>query len=301
MLESYRGAYSTQDLMRRGMSSPGQASAKKRYWLVWEAEDYFRVQALSSSFEPVGGSHKIGRAEFSARFALEPDIQIPEPSQEMLDAQSAAAIKRSRKAVKVNKKEPKTVQPAWVRLDEGIPSVKRGVPEAAEETPREQPARKPAPEPAQEPAQGSGRQPFSGAAAKDDAESRAQRVEKNMRADFATALARLRIGQKERALSQIEALLAMERPDEPAFRHMFTEFGINLRKSSQPEMALRSHLEARQISPTDSHILFNAARAAYDMGDMQKTREFLIQSLVLTPDLKPAQRFLDFVEKKKEK
>lgn len=124
-------------------------------------------------------------------------------------------------------------------------------------------------------------------------------TERSLRADFATALAQLRRGDRDRAVRALERLA--ETPGEfvPAHRHMFTDFGINLRKSKLPRIAIRHHLRALDLSPGDSHVHFNIARAYYDMGDTERAEKHLRESLELTPDLDASRRFLDFLLERK--
>ncbi len=311
MADSYKGIYSTQDLLRRGMAAPGQTGAKKRFWMVWEENGSFRAQPLSSAMEPIGAAQLIGSAEFSARFKREQDAAPPEeksgsPSSARKGAkaspteaapQSSAA---SRAAAKVRK-------PSWVKLDGDGPGKTVAVdaksaagekrvltgktPPIGTVEPVEpvEPVRAVAP-PAEEGA--------SAAAPGDSQENAVLAREQSMRAEFATALTRLRSGQRARAIAQIESLLTGPKISDPAFRHMFTEFGINLRKSKLSALALRTHLEAHRLSPKDSHILFNAARVTYEMNDIKQTRAFLKEALELSPDLEPARRFLDFLDRK---
>ncbi len=124
-------------------------------------------------------------------------------------------------------------------------------------------------------------------------------TERSLRADFAIALAQLRRGDRDRAVRALERLA--EAPGEfvPAHRHMFTDFGINLRKSKLPRIAIRHHLRALDLSPDDSHVHFNIARTYYDMGDTERAEQHLRESLELTPDLEPSRRFLDFLLERK--
>lgn len=58
-----------------------------------------------------------------------------------------------------------------------------------------------------------------------------EEVDKAVRAEFAMSLMRFRRGNKEGALQDFERLLAVEEGIVPAHKHMFTDFGIDLRKS----------------------------------------------------------------------
>lgn len=126
-----------------------------------------------------------------------------------------------------------------------------------------------------------------------------EQTERILRADFAIALAQLRRGERDRAVHTLERLA--ERPGEfvPAHCHMFTDFGINLRKSKLPRIAIRHHLRALELAPDDGHVHFNIARAYYDLGEMNRAEDHLRESLGLAPDLKSARCFLDFLLRRK--
>ncbi|MFV0422857.1 tetratricopeptide repeat protein [Oleidesulfovibrio sp.] len=119
----------------------------------------------------------------------------------------------------------------------------------------------------------------------------AEETENAARMDFAFALTYLRRGDKERAVELFKSLAAADERYVPQHRHMFTDFGINLRKSGLPEIAILHHERALQLTPADDHIHFNIARAHYDMGDMQSALHHIEASLQLNPQLKASQRF----------
>ncbi len=306
MADSYKGIYSTQDLLRRGMAAPGQAGAKKRFWMVWEEGGGFRAQPISSTMQPLGTAQLIGSAEFSARFKRESDSLLSEekiaamaPAQKNAKASPTETVEQNAAPTRASLRIQK---PGWVRMDGkgpdtaivggAAPSAEKKVLVSNETSPVEPAA-----------LGGAADLPVAGASAPADSseasrESAVSAREQSMRAEFATALTRLRGGQRARAIAQIESLLTGPKISDPAFRHMFTDFGINLRKSKLPALALRTHLEARRLSPKDSHILFNAARVTYEMNDLKRTRAFLAEALELSPDLEPARRFLDFLDRK---
>lgn len=115
-------------------------------------------------------------------------------------------------------------------------------------------------------------------------------VDKAVRAEFAMSLMRFRRGNKEGALQDFERLLAVEEGIVPAHKHMFTDFGIDLRKSRLYTLASRCFRRAANLSPHDSHALFNLARIHYEMGNFGKAAQYLDAALDSEPDLKCAMR-----------
>ena len=117
-----------------------------------------------------------------------------------------------------------------------------------------------------------------------------EEVDKAVRAEFAMSLMRFRRGNKEGALQDFERLLAVEEGIVPAHKHMFTDFGIDLRKSRLYTLASRCFRRAANLSPHDSHALFNLARIHYEMGNFGKAAQYLDAALDSEPDLKCAMR-----------
>lgn len=274
----FKGVYSSvepRQAGRPGGGVPGRNAARKRYWFVWEHDaGGYVVQPLSASMEPTGERRAVSSAELARGYAFEPDIL-------------AVPIRTAPMGPAYGEREGAGRPAASGKAATG------GADSAS-------PASQPGPV-------GHGGQ-ASGMAAGRDAVRRTgdiaghevgAQTERSLRADFATALAQLRRGDRDRAVRALERLA--EAPGEfvPAHRHMFTDFGINLRKSKLPRIAIRHHLRALDLSPDDSHVHFNIARAYYDMGDMDRAERHLRASLDLTPDLEPSRRFLDFVLERK--
>lgn len=124
-------------------------------------------------------------------------------------------------------------------------------------------------------------------------------LEHELRAEFALGLARLRNGDREGALRLFERIVEVEDGVVPVHKHLFTEFGIHLRKSHLPETAGSYHRRVLALAPGDSHAHFNVARAMYEKGDIDTAVWHLNQSLNITPDLEPAAQFLAYIERRR--
>ncbi len=258
----FKGVYSSVDPRqtgRPGMGAPGRNAARRRYWFVWEHD--------------AGG------------YVVQPLSASMEPTGERRAISTAELAKGYAF-------EPDVLA---VPVRPGLTAMQaaRGGSGGSGGKKQQDPAPGDAP---------------SGMAAGRDANRRSgdiaghevgAQTERSLRADFAIALAQLRRGDRDRAVRALERLA--EAPGEfvPAHRHMFTDFGINLRKSKLPRIAIRHHLRALDLSPDDSHVHFNIARTYYDMGDTERAEQHLRESLELTPDLEPSRRFLDFLLERK--
>lgn len=124
----------------------------------------------------------------------------------------------------------------------------------------------------------------------------AEALEHDLRAEFAMGLARLRHGDRTGAQRLFSKVAEVVEGVKPVHKHLFTEFGINLRKSKLPETACLHHQRVVELAPHDGNAHFNLARAYYDMGDMETALQHLHISLNLSPGLEPSTRFIDFIE-----
>jgi len=75
-------------------------------------------------------------------------------------------------------------------------------------------------------------------------------------------------------------------------RHRFNEFGISLRKQKYFDESIIYYQKALQVNASDERLLFNIARAFYDMGDIESCMKRLSEALELVPDFKEARTFL---------
>lgn len=117
-----------------------------------------------------------------------------------------------------------------------------------------------------------------------------EELDKSIRAEFALSLMRFKRGNKEGALQDFERLLTVENGIVPAHKHMFTDFGIDLRKSKLYTLASRCFQRAALLSPDDGHALFNLARIYFEMGNFGKASQYIDAALGREPDLKYALR-----------
>jgi len=77
-------------------------------------------------------------------------------------------------------------------------------------------------------------------------------------------------------------------------RHLFNDFGINLRKGKLFEEAIVYYTKAIELHPSDENLHFNIARAYYERQNDAKCLEHLRQALQINPGFKEAKLFLDY-------
>jgi tetratricopeptide (TPR) repeat protein len=75
-------------------------------------------------------------------------------------------------------------------------------------------------------------------------------------------------------------------------RHRFNEFGMNLRRQKYFAESILYYQKALQVNASDERLLFNIARAYYDMGDIDTCMKRLSDALLLAPNFMEAQSFL---------
>lgn len=116
--------------------------------------------------------------------------------------------------------------------------------------------------------------------------------EENIRANFGLGLVYLALEKKDKAVYIFDRLVALEETFEPRHKHLFNEFGINLRKKGLFEEALKYYFRARQLSQNDDHLLLNIARVYYEQQRLPEAEAAAREALSLNPDLAEARRLL---------
>lgn len=127
---------------------------------------------------------------------------------------------------------------------------------------------------------------------------KAAELDRELRAEFALALTRLRRGDRARSLKTFEDLLEVREGIIPAHKHMFTDFAMDLRKSHLLDLARKHYTKALELAPEDGNAYFNMARIHYETGEFQKALEMLEAALALNPDFEYALQFHAFIRRK---
>ncbi len=117
-----------------------------------------------------------------------------------------------------------------------------------------------------------------------EAKQAAIRLEKNIRKEFALHLARIRTGNTKDAVKKIASILEIRQGIIPAHKHMFTDFGIDLRKVTQYKLALKAYERALELGINDANIYFNLARLHLDMKDYSLSWKAISHSLHIDPE-----------------
>ena len=116
--------------------------------------------------------------------------------------------------------------------------------------------------------------------------------EENIRANFGLGLVYLAVDKKDKAVYIFDRLVGMEEAFEPRHKHLFNEFGINLRKKGLFDEALKYYFRARDLSKDDDHLLLNIARVYYEQKRLPEAEAAAREALAINPDLAEARRLL---------
>ncbi len=123
--------------------------------------------------------------------------------------------------------------------------------------------------------------------------------EYNVRGNFGIGLCLMERGEKDRANDIFARLIAMDAPFAGEHKHMFNEFGINLRKTKMIPQAIEYYSKAVALSPKDEHLRYNMARAYFEDKQYQKVRDELNTCLEINPDFVEAKKFVAYLDKNK--
>ena len=116
--------------------------------------------------------------------------------------------------------------------------------------------------------------------------------EENVRANFGLGITYLDRGEKNKADNIFERLVKLEAAFETEHKHLFNEFGINLRKNGMLDQAVTYYTRAMELEAQDEHLFHNLARAYLEKKDIGHAIEYLIKSLEINPGLEASVKFL---------
>jgi tetratricopeptide (TPR) repeat protein len=127
-------------------------------------------------------------------------------------------------------------------------------------------------------------------------EAEALAREQSLRRSFDRLYARLDIGDQPALERQVAELLEKNYHFGWKQKFLFSDFGVSLRRKRKYALALLAHRQALKLAPDDENIMFNVARAEYEMGDTGGARDSLAKALRKAPNFAPARTFLQFLE-----
>jgi Flp pilus assembly protein TadD len=116
--------------------------------------------------------------------------------------------------------------------------------------------------------------------------------EDHLRANMGKGKTLFALGRKEQArriFSKISHLGSLFQKEN---KHIFNEFGIELRKKGMLEEATSNYLKALSVDPEDEVLYYNLGRVYYEQGDPEKAKDQLQRALKIKANFEEAQEFL---------
>jgi tetratricopeptide (TPR) repeat protein len=121
--------------------------------------------------------------------------------------------------------------------------------------------------------------------------------EEHVRSTFGLGLTYLRRNESRSAEAVFKRIVALESAFEVRHKHLFNEFGIQLRRQGLLAQAIEYYGRAIQLTGSDENLFFNLARAAFESGRLREAREHGDKALALNPRLDEARKLLAAVDK----
>ncbi|OLN30598.1 TPR repeat-containing protein [Desulfovibrio sp. DV] len=122
--------------------------------------------------------------------------------------------------------------------------------------------------------------------------------EDNIRANFGLGLTYLERGEANKADDIFQRLVRLDAAFDKDHKHLFNEFGINLRKNKMTDQALEYYNRAEELAVRDDNLMFNIARAHFDKKEYAQAMDYLQKALALNPDQPEARKFAEFLVSK---
>ncbi len=121
-------------------------------------------------------------------------------------------------------------------------------------------------------------------------------VEDTLRELFRKALVRIkRTGSVQSSLPILKNLLEVQEGITQKHKHMFSEFGIEMRKNKCYAEAMAFAQRTLVLSENDDHAHFNVARVLIDMGDYDEAEQHLLTAQYINPDSRIYKKALQYI------
>ncbi|RPH86542.1 MAG: tetratricopeptide repeat protein, partial [Desulfobacteraceae bacterium] len=103
--------------------------------------------------------------------------------------------------------------------------------------------------------------------------------EKDLKANLGKGKSLYARGEKKKAKEIFDQLSRMEDLYEKENKHVFNEFGIELRRRNLHDEAIANYAKAMALDPGDPVLYYNLGRAYYEKKDLEKSMEQLTKAL----------------------
>jgi tetratricopeptide (TPR) repeat protein len=116
--------------------------------------------------------------------------------------------------------------------------------------------------------------------------------EENVRANFGLGITYLERGENSKAEDILARLVKLDGAFEQEHKHLFNEFGINLRKNRMLDQAIAYYRRALELSSQDENLYYNMARAYLEKKQSAEAFACLLKGLELNPGQEILVKFL---------
>jgi tetratricopeptide (TPR) repeat protein len=117
--------------------------------------------------------------------------------------------------------------------------------------------------------------------------------EKNLKANLGKGKSLYARGEKKEAKKIFENLSEMDDLYQKENKHIFNEFGIELRRRNLHDEAISNYVKALAIDPEDPVLYYNLGRVYYESKNREDSIAQLTKALALKADFKEAREFLE--------
>jgi tetratricopeptide (TPR) repeat protein len=124
--------------------------------------------------------------------------------------------------------------------------------------------------------------------------------EENVRANFGLGKTYLALGETEKAKTMFTKLANIDEMLSAEHKHIFNEFGIELRRIGMYGEAANHYDKALKLSPDDENLWFNKGRCLFEDGKIQDAICALRKSLELNSELADAKQFILYIKQQLE-
>lgn len=122
--------------------------------------------------------------------------------------------------------------------------------------------------------------------------------EENVRANFGIGLTYLQRGEVDKADNIFERLVKLEAAFEEEHKHLFNDFGINLRKNKMYAQAVEYYSRGLELTQSDDNLHVNMARALLELQNYDACLTHLLEALALNNSNETALKFLEWMDKR---
>lgn len=123
--------------------------------------------------------------------------------------------------------------------------------------------------------------------------------ESNIRANFGIGLCYMKRQDYPKAQDIFQRIVGLNAAFQKKHKHLFNEFGINLRKSGLYKEAVEFYERAMEFTESDDNLFFNLARAHAENGDRKKALKFARKSLEIDPEHESSLKLEKYLTQKK--